>query len=91
MRFFSHTLFVLAVSVILPSALAAVTPLAKRHYTAELKEALGQIDVRWKNIEKQITGIPKQGASKDDFRVRGRRIGFYLASEQGMLTVPVNP
>jgi hypothetical protein len=71
MRFFTQTLFILAVSVIAPSALAAaVAPLAKRHYIAELKEALGQIDVRWKNIEKQITGIPKEGATKDDFSVR---------------------
>ncbi|KAJ2918784.1 hypothetical protein MD484_g1571, partial [Candolleomyces efflorescens] len=61
-------LFVLAASAVLPSVLsAAVSPLAKRHYISELKDALGEIDVRWKNIEKRITGIPKQGASKSDF------------------------
>ncbi|KAJ2928327.1 hypothetical protein H1R20_g8755, partial [Candolleomyces eurysporus] len=63
------TLFILGVLAILPSAFSAVAPLTKRHYIAELKDSLAEIDKRWKNIEKTITGIPKQGATVEDFRV----------------------
>ena len=60
---FITTLFILVVSAVLPSTLAAVSPLTKRHYIPELKAALSQIDEQWKDIEKKITGIPKEGAT----------------------------
>ncbi|RXW11628.1 hypothetical protein EST38_g14227 [Candolleomyces aberdarensis] len=66
---FIPTLFILGFLAILPSALAAVAPFTKRHYIPELKASLAEIDKRWKNIEKTITGIPKQGATVADFRV----------------------
>ena len=69
---FIPALVLLAVSAIQPSALAlaGVAPLTKRHYSPELKASLAQIDERWKGIEKIITGIPKERAKVQDFRVR---------------------